>query len=328
MFAINCLTQEVDLYMFDDFFNINEESFKGLESPKNNFSELNKIKTTVTLNFPNNVNKPFFSIVIPTYCHTSSIKSAILSAINQNIENVIWELIIVDNTPCDNMQTTFAYDCCKELDDPRISYIHNDTNIGSGYNWNRGVVSSKGEWIVFLHDDDVLYESALAILHSIIKNHPQSANLGYISNRFDLDASDTKNSRKCTRVSSRSPLIRGYMKTGAPTCGTCILREAYINAGGIDYDFGPSADSILAYNICKRYLSIQLQQPLGCRNTENGASSNVDVRCQMMWTDELFARYRYSVDTFSKIWGKCFSGVITFNNITNNSEGMPAEYVE
>lgn len=47
----------------------------------------------------------------------------------------------------------------------------------------------------------------------------------------------------------------------------------------------------------------------------------------MIWTDELFAEYRYSRDNLSKLWGKCFSGVITHNNIESNLVGLQTEYV-
>lgn len=263
---------------YDEFFSINEEAFEHLESVRDNFIEISDVKTSLTYNYPNKIKNPLFSIVIPTYSRDASLRKAIQSVLEQKGNSVTWELLIVDNTQLSNFTTTPAYDYCKQLNHPNISYVHNDQNIGSGYNWNRGVLLSKGKWIIFLHDDDVLYYDALHILSVIIEKNPHSDKIGYISNRHDI-ARKNDNKIKCTIVSKKSPLVRGFMKTGAPTCGTCVLRDAYIGSGGINYDYGPSADSILAYNICTNYLVLQLQMPLGSRGFKDNASSSQKVRC-------------------------------------------------
>ena len=51
-------------------------------------------------------------------------------------------------------------------------------------------------------------------------------------------------------------LITYYTRTGTPTCGTTILKQAFLNCGGINYDFGPTADAVLGYQIMRDYTAV------------------------------------------------------------------------
>jgi len=93
--------------------------------------------------------QPLVSIIIPTYNRSQYLKRAINSVLNQTYDNI--ELIIVDDNSNDD--TMFII---KNFKDKRIRYIKNLRNMGSSFSRNEGLAISKGEYINFLDDDDIL----------------------------------------------------------------------------------------------------------------------------------------------------------------------------
>lgn len=93
-----------------------------------------------------NIPRPFFSIIIPTYNRSKIVGRAIRSVINQEFSN--WELIVIDDGGSDD--TEFIVMGFK---DPRIRY-HRQENKGPSSARNEGIRLAKGLFIGFLDDDD------------------------------------------------------------------------------------------------------------------------------------------------------------------------------
>ena len=92
----------------------------------------------------NNI-EPCISVVIPTFNRGASFREALESVLCQQYLDFKWELLVVDNTPLDENGTTPALHLIQKIKDSRIQYYHNRENIGSGYNWNRGVQLARGK---------------------------------------------------------------------------------------------------------------------------------------------------------------------------------------
>lgn len=92
------------------------------------------------------------SVIIPTYKRKGDIVSrAINSIITQEYKN--WEVLIIDDND-DDMYSIDIKSYIDKLNDNRIKYIKNSSNIGSAKSRNIGITLSKGEYITFLDDDD------------------------------------------------------------------------------------------------------------------------------------------------------------------------------
>lgn len=95
------------------------------------------------------------SIIIPTYARPTNLCRAIDSCINQEYKNI--EIIVVD----DNGEGT---DCQKEtynllkpyINSNQIKYIVHKVNLNGSAARNTGFRISKGDYINFLDDDDIL----------------------------------------------------------------------------------------------------------------------------------------------------------------------------
>lgn len=91
---------------------------------------------------------------------------------NECIESVIcrtknlkYEIILVDNASTDGSYDFF-------INDKRIIYIYNKSNLGFGRANNVGLKISKGRNIIFLNSDTLLVDNAISILSKYLDIHP------------------------------------------------------------------------------------------------------------------------------------------------------------
>ena len=87
------------------------------------------------------------SIVIPLYNKGERVKLAIDSALHQDYDGE-WEIVVVDDGSTDD-----SAEYVKSYKDDKVVYVY-QPNAGVSAARNRGIVESKGEWIVFLDADD------------------------------------------------------------------------------------------------------------------------------------------------------------------------------
>lgn len=101
------------------------------------------------------------SVVIPCYNHARFLAEAIESVLQQTYKNV--EIIVIDDGSKDNT---------KEIADQfsAVKYVY-QPNQGLSAARNTGIDNSKGEFLVFLDADDLLYPNAIATnIDYLLKN--------------------------------------------------------------------------------------------------------------------------------------------------------------
>ena len=103
---------------------------------------------------------PLVSIIIPTYNRAHLIGETLDSVLAQTYTN--WECIVVGDGSTDNTATLLATYCKK---DSRIQYHHRPPNKPKGANAcrNYGFELSKGDYINWFDDDDVMLPKKLEI---------------------------------------------------------------------------------------------------------------------------------------------------------------------
>jgi glycosyltransferase involved in cell wall biosynthesis len=96
------------------------------------------------------MDNPLCSIIIPTFNRTKYfLPKAIKSALKQSYKNI--EVIVVNDCG-ENID-----EVCESFKDDRLKWFANEKNSGLGATRNHGIKESKGNWLVFLDDDDRLY---------------------------------------------------------------------------------------------------------------------------------------------------------------------------
>ena len=86
-------------------------------------SKLDSIPCELRCGELSNVENPFFSIVIPTYKRADLLKEAINSAINQLDFDKPYEIIVVDNDDCNEVNESEAL--VREMNIPNLYYYKN-----------------------------------------------------------------------------------------------------------------------------------------------------------------------------------------------------------
>ncbi len=108
------------------------------------------------------MNKPFFTVVIPTHNRSILLKRAVESVLSQTFED--FELIVIDDHSTDDTASVV-----KSFTDPRIRYLINQRTKGACGARNTGIFSAKGKWVAFLDDDDVWLPEKLKYQYEVDK---------------------------------------------------------------------------------------------------------------------------------------------------------------
>ena len=138
---------------------------------------------------------PRVSVIIPTYNRIDLVTETVDSALNQSL--VDREVIVVDDGSTDGTREHLAA-CFGD----RIRILC-QTNHGRSAARNRGIVESRGEFVVFLDSDDLLKPDALMIQSSFLDSHP-TVGVAYSDGYYCDEAG-----RDLERISSTRPPLRG-----------------------------------------------------------------------------------------------------------------------
>ena len=107
------------------------------------------------------INKPFFSVVLPTFNRADYLSFAVESVLNQTFTD--FELIVSNNSSTDNTEQVI-----KHFSDKRIRCVKTEKNLSMYESWEFALGHAEGEYITFLGDDDAHGSIYLESLKKII----------------------------------------------------------------------------------------------------------------------------------------------------------------
>ncbi len=187
------------------------------------------------------IERPKFTIVVPTYKRPETLQHTMKSVLSQDYQEV-YSVIVVDNNPDRGDDTELFMEGIK---DPRVSYYKNSINVGMINNWNQCIVVAESEWIVFVHDDDLLTEDCLSCIDEIVSTHPNIdavlPNFVQIGNPYAKDADNRAKKgnpfKKMIRFAfpRNLPLAANLFCDniyGPPTCGLTLKKSSVMEFGG------------------------------------------------------------------------------------------------
>ncbi len=106
--------------------------------------------------------QPFISVAIPTYKRSGLLCEALSSVLSQP-SSLPYEIILVDND-----QSPRILDLVRNFPADRLAVYQNSSNLGMWGNMNQALTLSRGEWVLFLPDDDLLVPGALAAFERVL----------------------------------------------------------------------------------------------------------------------------------------------------------------
>ena len=239
-----------------------------------------------------NVKNPLVSVIIPTYNRANLLKRAINSVLNQTYKNL--EIIVVDDGSTDNTE-----EIVKEYQDSRIQYILLPENRGVSSARNRGVKSSRGNFISLLDDDEYLPERIEKSM-KVLKNAPE--NVGMVCSNYWKIEEEKK------EIGFLKYSLEDAKRNWAfPAVGSSIIRrKVFEKICLFDEEFGPGGDTDFAIRLCKDFSFYFIDEPLLNYYVTKGSLSHkinpeISIRKRKLFLEKhsldlkknrrLFARY-------------------------------------
>jgi len=194
---------------------------------------------------------PLFSILIPTKDRPDLVIDLVHSVLAQKFKN--FEIIISDNS---SNNETNALLC--SIQDNRLRYLKTG-NLNMTDNWNAGINSCAGTYLLLFSDKMLLKKGSLQYLANYIEKHsPECVNWD-IDNFFDKEAvySEHHHIKYDTTISAKelikSVLSSEFDSTRLP-CHCCsaismsIIKSIVLKSGKACLQLNP--DYTLAYQVC------------------------------------------------------------------------------
>lgn len=113
---------------------------------------------------------PFISICIPSYNRALYLNELLESISSQPCIN--YEVVICEDDSPQRSEISFIVEKFKKSN-PAVSlhYLENEKNLGYDGNIRRLIEKSRGEYCLFLGNDDLLCNNALSVISNILTNH-------------------------------------------------------------------------------------------------------------------------------------------------------------
>ncbi len=190
---------------------------------------------------------------------------AIESMLSQTYNN--FEFIIIDD--CSKDQTLeILYDYQKK--DHRIKVLKNEKNLGIAASLNKGIMESKGEWIIRMDDDDESLPGRLENQINFIQKNPYVDIFGGKAIFQDVNGNEIKDFLPDWPQIDEMEMEKRFYKISPlihPT--VCMQKQKIIDIGMYNKDFSGAEDYELWVRAWRSGLNIKNMNELLIRYTVN-----------------------------------------------------------
>lgn len=186
-----------------------------------------------------NVNPPLVTVFMAAFNGEAYIEKAVQSVLDQSFTD--FELLIINDGSTDRTP-----DIVHKFTDPRIRFIHNDSNRGLTFTRNRGIEEAKGQYIAILDCDDLAMPDRLKVQTGFLNSNPEIAMCGGQAITIDESGEQTGNLNVIAGDKDISPELVFHNIFINSTL--MIKRSAMVEAGGYR-DYSPAEDYDLSYRI-------------------------------------------------------------------------------
>lgn len=187
-----------------------------------------------------------YTIAIPTHDDFDTIERCIDSVLNVNFQD--YEIVISDTS---TTEETWKYLQEKVRDMKNIRVYRNDKNWDMWKNHNFCMEKSNGDYILYIHSDDVLLDDSLAIIDKYLKklSYPEKIVMWGRSLYKDYGSILKKNGLTLEQSICGSEAISLFLAGGLTPSGT-LISKSFIQIGGYLADdmIPPHSDCISMIN--------------------------------------------------------------------------------
>lgn len=246
------------------------------------------------------VTTPRVSICLPAYNAGAWIEQAVGSALAQTFQD--FELIVADNASSDD-----TLERVRAFEDPRITIVCSEHNVGPTLNANRCIELARAPLVKFLHADDELYPRCLELMVPVLDEFPR---VGIVFSLRDvvLAEPDDPEARSwlaryrtlheplgdLARVTSGRQVFRRWLELGVhdnligEPSAVLIRRECFERLGGFDPRLRVSTDIEMWLRVLLTYDLGFVPEPLCAYRHHSASITGVAHRTSASWLDDLW----------------------------------------
>ena len=269
-----------------------------------NFAKYQHVKSAPVIS--GKIDNPKITILIPTYKRPQTLRDSIASALNQKMNAGMpeYEIVIMNDSPDEDGSTA---ELVRSFHSDRIYFFVNERNIGMFGNWNRGVELARGEYVVMLHDDDVLSPYYLEALTTAIREKDHPAVIG--TSHYDFQDIASLNFAPLPQKLAYRQItcLQKFFGQAVSICGVAVRKDVYFKLGGYNDEYYPNADYIFIYKIVasgERALNIE-HKSAGYRVSENTSLKPGTMKKIILMTEHM-RRNIAEHETFARVFMKLF----------------------
>lgn len=113
----------------------------------------------------NDAQKPLITLVIPTRERAQTLKATLETALDQANDN--FQIVVSDNFSRDNTK-----EVVESFSDSRITYVNTGMRVSMVDNWEFALQHARGEYVIYIGDDDGIMPGAINHLQRLIESRP------------------------------------------------------------------------------------------------------------------------------------------------------------
>jgi hypothetical protein len=196
---------------------------------------------TFSNSIPDNLVYPFVTIAIPTFNRAALLKGCVTAALSQTYPH--FEVVVSNNASPDDTRNVLS-----GFNDARLRVINQETNIGMLPNWNACLAHAKGDYIVFVADDDRIAPWLLEQSARLIKQQPQISSVIALSDLRAASLGQTKPARVSqshdTGIWDGTEILMDFLtdRITVTMCSVMMRTDLLQSRGGLPLDLPHTAD--------------------------------------------------------------------------------------
>lgn len=203
---------------------------------------------------------PLITIGIPTYNRPEGLANTLQRATQQTYKNL--EILISDNASIDEQAVRAVVDAYKA--DPRVRYIRQPVNIGSTGNFPFLAREAKGEYFLWMSDDD---DVELGYVQALVDKLSQNPTVAIVMGGYDVE---DRMSNPVIRLNLTEHLHALQGTTAYERLKAYILQPDHLGKSRLNWGLFPTPLIQKAFRDCFKHL--------GSQQTAQWADLPIDMR--------------------------------------------------
>ncbi len=248
------------------------------------------------------IKKDRVSVIIPTYKRPKNLKNALASVIAQDYHDI--EVIVVCDNGGNSEYTGETRQIVSSLNgknnDCRVMLLEHSINRNGAAARNTGILSSTGEYICFLDDDDIYLQGRLSKSINVLKDTNNSVGAVYCG-CFDENSPENDLERYISGDLTLDILLLKHTNNYLNTDTATYKREAILAINGFDESYYRHQDLEFNLRFFELYAIEIVKECLAQRNPDSYDAINQVYNMEMLELKQKFLnQFSYIIETYDQ----------------------------